>query len=102
MLNELGYDTASRRSKSWEEFSGPQAAAMDFVLTVCDLRRENPAHIGLVIRSPLTGVSLTRPVRGTDAEKRAAFMEAYRRIAARVTAFVNLDLEKLDLSSLKE
>ena len=28
-------------------------------------------------------------------------MEAYRQLSARITAFVNLDIEKLDLSTLK-
>ena len=36
LLKELGYDTAALRSKSWEEFSGPAAPKMDFILTVCD------------------------------------------------------------------
>ena len=39
---------------------------------------------------------------GSDAEKRAAFMDAYRRLASRITAFVNLDIGSLDLASLKE
>jgi arsenate reductase len=29
-------------------------------------------------------------------------METYRRLVARITAFVNLDIERLDLGSLKE
>ena len=103
LLNSLGYDTASLRSKNWEEFSGPEAPAMDFILTVCDNAAGEscpfwPGH-------PLVahwGIPDPDAVGGTDTEKRAAFMEAYRRIAGRVTAFVNLDLEKLDLASLKE
>ncbi|MFI4994866.1 MAG: hypothetical protein ACHQAQ_03665 [Hyphomicrobiales bacterium] len=39
---------------------------------------------------------------GSDAEKRAAFMDAYRKLASRITAFVNLDIGRLDLASLKE
>jgi len=103
LLNDLGYDTGYLRSKSWEEFSGPSAPAMDFILTVCDSAAGEscpfwPGH-------PLVahwGIPDPDAVKGIDAERRAAFMEAYRRIAARVTAFVNLDIEKLDLSTLKE
>ena len=32
---------------------------------------------------------------------RAAFLDAYRRLAKRITTFVNLDVENLDLATLK-
>jgi arsenate reductase len=32
---------------------------------------------------------------------RAAFLDAYRRLAKRITTFVNLDVENLDLAALK-
>jgi ArsR family transcriptional regulator, arsenate/arsenite/antimonite-responsive transcriptional repressor / arsenate reductase (thioredoxin) len=34
-------------------------------------------------------------------EKRAAIVEAYRRLTQRVTSFVNLDVENLDRPTLK-
>jgi protein-tyrosine-phosphatase len=36
LLQRLGYDTHGLRSKSWEEFAGPDAPQLDFVFTVCD------------------------------------------------------------------
>ena len=36
LLVSLGYDTSGFRSKSWNEFARPGAAALDFVFTVCD------------------------------------------------------------------
>jgi arsenate reductase len=103
LLKELGYETDSFRSKSWTEFGGPDAPAMDFILTVCDSAAIEacphwPGH-------PLVahwGLPDPAAVSGTDSEKRAAFMDAYRKLASRITAFVNLDLEGLDLASLKE
>jgi arsenate reductase len=103
ILNDLGYDTAALRSKSWDEFATSAAPTMDFILTVCDAAAGEtcphwPGH-------PLVahwGIPDPATVEGTDAEKRAAFMETYRRLVARVTAFVNLDIERLDLASLKE
>ncbi|MFI4981126.1 MAG: arsenate reductase ArsC, partial [Nevskiales bacterium] len=35
-LRLLGYDVAALRSKSWNEFTGPTAPRMDFVITLCD------------------------------------------------------------------
>ena len=36
LLQKLNYDVSGLRSKSWEEFSGPDAPKLDFVFTVCD------------------------------------------------------------------
>src|SRR5262249_35430759 len=36
LLQSLGYDIAELRSKSWDEFTGPNAPQIDFVFTVCD------------------------------------------------------------------
>ncbi len=102
LLKDLGYDTAGFRSKSWDEFAAQGAPKMDFIITVCDSAAGEscpfwPGH-------PLVahwGIPDPAAVKGTDAEKRAAFMEAYRRLGARISAFVNLDIESLDLSTLK-
>lgn len=36
LLNEQGFDTTGLRSKSWDEFAGDEAPAMDMIITVCD------------------------------------------------------------------
>lgn len=103
LLKDLGYETSRFRSKSWDEFAGPDAPKMDFIVTVCDSAAGEacpfwPGH-------PLVahwGISDPASVEGADVEKRAAFIEAYRQLSARVSAFVNLDFEKLDLDALRE
>ena len=35
-LTALGHDVSGLRCKSWNEFTGPDAPRMDFVITLCD------------------------------------------------------------------
>ncbi len=103
LLQSLGYDASELRSKSWSEFGTADAPPMDFVITVCDAAAGEacpnwPGH-------PLQahwGLPDPAEVEGTEAERRAAFLETYRRLAARISAFVNLPIEQLDLATLKE
>ena len=46
LLKRLNHDTAFARSKSWDEFAGPEAPKMDFVFTVCDQAAANRARTG--------------------------------------------------------
>jgi arsenate reductase len=101
LLRDLGHDLSRLRSKSWDEFAGPDAPAMDFIFTVCDDAagevcpvwpgHPNTAHWGV-----------TDPARttGTPAEVQLAFDEAYRLLKNRILAFVSLPLAKLDTISL--
>ncbi len=102
LLDALGYETSTLRSKSWLEFSSPYAPSMDFIITVCDKAvGEACQHwFGhpLVVHWGLSDPAL---MEGSDAEKRAAFRQTYRCLSARVSQFVNLDIERLDLHSLK-
>ncbi|MBY6243693.1 hypothetical protein [Methylosinus sp. Sm6] len=64
---------------------------MDFGITLCNDICEQPS--GPWPRdAPLAHWSVADPalVKGDDLQKRAAFIEAYRRLGVRLTAFVNL------------
>jgi arsenate reductase (thioredoxin) len=101
LLRTVGLSVAGRRSKSWDEFAGPQAPVMDFVFTVCDQAAGEvcPVWPG----SPVTahwGVPDPAAAAGSEAEKRRAFREAWRILEARIKLFVALPLDKLDRLSL--
>ncbi len=102
LLERLEIDTAFARSKSWEEFAGPDAPKMDFVFTVCDdaANEACPVWPG----QPLTahwGIPDPAAVVGTDSEVALAFSEAYRMLTNRISIFCALPLTSIDRLSLK-
>ncbi len=101
LLKSLGYETASFRSKSWDEFAQAGAPKLDFIFTVCDNAAGEvcPVWPG----QPMTahwGVPDPAAETGSDAEIAAAFAETYRLMNNRISAFVNLPLESIDRLSL--
>lgn len=102
LLDDLGYDLSGMRSKSWEEFLGPNAPELDLVITVCDDAAEAscPAFPGVPMRVHW-GLDDPAGATGPAAAKRAAFLQSYRDLTARVTAFVNLPFEQMSLAELQ-
>jgi arsenate reductase (thioredoxin) len=101
VLNSLDYPTSDLRSKSWEEFARPDAPMMDFVFTVCD----NAAGEACPVwpGQPMTahwGIEDPAEVEGTDIEKEAAFVAAFRYLKNRIAAFTSLPLDSIDRLSL--
>lgn len=101
LLGELGYDVSQMRSKSWDEFLGPDAPRLDLVVTVCDDAADAacPAFPGVPMRVHW-GLDDPAAASGPQAARRAAFLKSYRDLTARVSAFVNLPLEAMSLSEL--
>jgi arsenate reductase len=102
LLQKLNYDFRGLRSKSWKEFSGPDAPKLDFVFTVCDnaARETCPVWPG----QPMTahwGVPDPAGARGTEAEVRLAFADALRMLTNRINLLVSLPLRSLDQLSLQ-
>jgi arsenate reductase len=103
LLADLGYATQALTPKDWGHFATEGAAPVDFVITVCDQAAGErcPAWPG----HPLSAHwGIADPVQpgASEAEERAAILAAYRHLAQRVTAFVNLPVERMDLASLKD
>jgi arsenate reductase len=100
LLDELGYETNNLRSKDWTEFGRMDAAPIDVVITVCDAAQGEPcpAWPG----HPLSAHwGIADPAAAPAPEQRAAMLDAYRQLSARVTSLVNLPIETLDVASLK-
>ena len=101
VLESLNYPIDGMRSKSWKEFAAPDAPVMDFVFTVCDSAAgENcPVWPG----QPMTahwGIEDPAAVEGTEIEKEAAFVAAFRYLKNRIGVFTNLPLRSIDRLSL--
>lgn len=103
LLANRGIDPSQFRSKSWDEFAGPDAPEMDFVVTVCDQAANEPCPYWP--GQPMTshwGVPDPALVEGNDAEIGLAFAEAYRVLYNRISIFISLPIESLERLSLQK
>ncbi|MBP2300630.1 arsenate reductase ArsC [Azospirillum picis] len=101
-LRAFNLPTDSLRSKSWDEFAGPQAPALDFVFTVCDQAAGElcPAWNG----RPLTahwGVEDPAAATGPEDRVRMAFRRTYVELESRIKIFGSLRVEQLDRLTLQ-
>ncbi|TVR78080.1 MAG: arsenate reductase ArsC [Rhodospirillales bacterium] len=102
LLEGEGYPIGHLRSKSWDAFSGPDAPAIDYIVTVCDSAASEacpiwPGH-------PTTahwGIPDPAAATGSDEDKRAAFRLARDRLTRRIEQFLALPLDSLDAESLR-
>jgi arsenate reductase (thioredoxin) len=102
-LEAAQISTEGFRSKSWEEFSTPEAPKLDFVFTVCDSAAKEVCPIWP--GQPMTahwGVPDPAAVRGTEDEIQKAFREAFFLLQRRITLFLNLPIASIDNLALKK
>ena len=96
-LELAGLSTAGLRSKSWDEFAGADAPAMNFVFTVCDNAANEvcPFWPG----QPMTahwGIPDPAAVKGTPEEIERAFRDAYSILDRRINLLLSLPLSALE------
>jgi arsenate reductase len=101
LLAQEGIATAGLRSKSWDEFAASGAPRLDLVFTVCDSAAQETCPIwpGAPIGIHW-GIEDPAAVRGSDADKRAAFRHAYEILKRRISRLTGLRLAELDRATL--
>lgn len=101
VLENYGYPIEGLRSKSWEEFSSPDAPQMDFIFTVCDNAAGEacpvwPGHPA----SAHWGIDDPADAGTNDLATKTAFITAFKYLRNRISAFIALPLTSLDRASL--
>src|SRR5271165_230474 len=89
--------TDGLRSKSWEEFAGPDAPHLDFVFTVCDNAAKEVCPIWP--GQPLTahwGVPDPAAVTGSADDGERAYRGAFMILERRIGLFLELPLASID------
>ncbi len=101
-LARMGLSAEGLRSKSWDEFGGPDAPVFDFIITVCDAAageicpvwpgHPTTAHWGVPDPAAVVG----------DTERAQAFRDAYAALGRRIDRFLELPIATLDPDALQE
>lgn len=95
-IRNAGLSTVGLYPKGLDFYAGAEAPRQDFVFTVCDDLSDCAL---LLLGRPVTAhrpIPDPVPVRGSHAEKAAAFAEAFKLMRRRVELFVELPLAGLD------
>ncbi len=101
-LARKGIDTAAFRSKSWDEFTGPDVRPIDLAITVCGNAAGEvcPLFTGAPLKAHW-GLPDPADVRGGDADVDAAFEQTWAWLEMRTRALLDLPFETMDASELQ-
>jgi arsenate reductase (thioredoxin) len=102
LLRKARFPIDNLRSKSWEEFERPGAPPLDFVITVCDNAAGEvcPVWPGRPVMAHW-GVPDPAAAEGSEADKQAAFSQAFHLLLTRIRQFTTLPLSNLETASLQ-
>jgi protein-tyrosine-phosphatase/DNA-binding transcriptional ArsR family regulator len=101
-LKALGHDVSRLHSKSWDEFKGPQAPRMDFIIALCDA--PNGQFCPDLGAQFVTGAwPLPDPAQftGSPTERTTLLNELYAMIRRRIEIFTSLPFDSLDRMAIK-
>lgn len=101
LLQQNGFDCSGFRSKSWDEFAGPDAPHMDFVVTVCgNAAAENCPNFSGDFQKIHWGLPDPAELTADPEAARRAFSQCFETLKARITALLELPREELSQSAL--
>jgi len=102
-IESAGLSTEKFRSKSWDEFTGPEAPHLDFVFTVCDnAAQETCPHWPGQPMTAHWGIPDPAAVQGTEEEIGRAYSHSFAALDRRIGLFLCLPLASLDGMALKK
>lgn len=101
-LKVLGHDVSHLRSKSWNEFTGPNAPKMDFVIALCDTL-DGQVCPDFGNKAITAAWPLPDPVKftGSTTERATLLNELYAMIRRRLEIFTSLPFSSLDKMAIK-
>lgn len=102
VLQAHGLPTEGLRSKSWDEFTLPEAPRFDMVITVCDSAASTPCPVWR--GAPLmTHWSLPDPaaVGGSEAQREAAFVATLQALRRRIALLLRVPLDSDNASAIQ-
>ena len=101
-LRALGHDVSHLRSKSWNEFTGPDAPKMDFVIALCDtpegLACPDFGNVAVTGAWPMPDPA---QFTGSAVERTALLNELYASLRRRIEIFIALPFAALDRIAMK-
>ncbi len=101
-LHALGHDTTVLRSKSWNEFTGPSAPRMDFIITLCDtLHGQVCPDFGPVAVTAAWPLPDPAKFTGSPVERATLLNELYGSLRRRIEIFTVLPFASLDRMAMK-
>ncbi len=102
VLKNAGADTSGYRSKSWDEFTGPEAPRMRIVITVCDSAAAEtcPYWPGSPVKVHW-GYPDPSDAPGGDDSKRQAFELTRQAVGYRMLQLLQLPIEQMSDAELQ-
>jgi len=101
-LKVLGHDVAHLRCKSWNEFMGPDAPRMDFVIALCDaVHGQFCPDLGEKFVTAAWPLPDPAKFTGSASERVTLLNELYGMVRRRIEIFTSLPFASLDKMAVK-
>jgi len=101
-LEALGHDVSKLRCKSWNEFTGPSAPRMDFVIALCDTPQGQACpDLGEKFVTGAWPLPDPADFKGSPTERTTLLNELYAMVRRRIEIFTSLPFATLDKMALK-